>query len=129
MPSYNEYSIELIRTTINILITHNTTKKPRDLYEILKPMLVYCIRKVGDRYLLLNREYKPLGLERGAWADYEQYPFLTLSKEQINFSKIPYQGTHLFNDSTCPSHGKEMREKYINTLREVFILKKQDQEE
>ena len=86
----------------------NHTKS--DLRNLLnRQCLVYCLYALGDsKYILLNRDYKPLGYtgDYMAWVDYDDYPQLTLPPlppELMGRLKVNACGTvYLFDDNSSP---------------------------
>lgn len=45
------------------------------LGRVAHTQLPYCLQKTGDgRWLLLNRNYKPLGTTNKEWVDYDTHP-------------------------------------------------------
>ena len=45
------------------------------LHDFRSVNLPYCLKKQPDgKYVVLNREYKPIGFKTKDWVGYEQYP-------------------------------------------------------
>lgn len=87
--------------------------------------LPYCIEPLGDgRYIVLNRDYKPLGLT-GAWVDYDTHPSVAklkgLTAQQAG--RIDYRGKpdedgriYLYNDSCIPTASPAHWNAYVARL-------------
>lgn len=77
--------------------------------------LPYCIQRLSDdRYIVLNRKYKPLGVRGNDHVVYEEHP--AAAKIKITASdarKISHSGSDdlsaifLYDDATNPSTSKE----------------------
>ena len=95
-----------------------------DLIYNLQP-IVYCLQKVKNGFLPLDRKYKPIGFNADIWANYDEYPFLTIPDEYVDLSIIEeknlgaYSTFHLYNDSTSPRYAENIYP-YINTTLSVF---------
>lgn len=77
--------------------------------EFVRNMLPYCVQKQGEGFILLNREYKPLG----TWGysdciDYNDYPALLISSNR----GVEY----FYGDSTNPNNSKYCFEIYLKNL-------------
>ena len=90
------YVYELMKTGLRILF------EKRMGYYAARPLLVYHIQRIEDGYIPLNRDYKPLGLMGGGWADYNKFKFLTLPENEIVFHKGLQENCFLFGDATTP---------------------------
>jgi hypothetical protein len=92
--------------------------------------LPYCIEHNADgSWLVLNREYKPVGFNTGDQIKYEDFPVTTKFKEldQATLEKLSYSGeakgkrVYLYNDGTDPLSGAAEMEAY---LKRIEILSK-----
>ena len=94
--------------------------------------LPYCLKKLdNDKYVILNREYKPVGFKTIKLVKYEDYPiivrFKRLTAEMI--SKISYDGNqsndtiYLYNDGCVPTHSKKNMDSYLKRLELLAKLK------
>lgn len=92
--------------------------------------LPYCIKQQADgSWLVLNREYKPVGFNTGDQINYEDFPVSTKFQEldQATLEKLSYSGeaksesVYLYNDGTDPLIGAAEMEAY---LKRIEILAK-----
>jgi hypothetical protein len=88
-----------------------------------RSMIVYYLQEMGDYYLPVGRDYKPLGLYGyNDWATYDKYSFLFIPKDRITIEAIPfYPNLFLFDDATYPQ-GKNIQ-KYLKNIETVFSIK------
>lgn len=87
--------------------------------------LPYCLQQLKDgRYIVLNRKYKPLGINSSDWVDYDSHPTaqhlkgLTAAKaKQISargYDKLDV--IHLYNDGCIPTANAENWAAYSKRL-------------
>lgn len=84
--------------------------------------LPYCIDKIGEKYVILNRAYKPIGVVTDEWVDHEPYaqPIDGLTKAKA--AKISYKSDgnferiYLYNDGCVPTHSKKDWDAYSKRL-------------
>lgn len=93
--------------------------------------LPYCIRRLADgRYIVLNRDYKPLGVQTRDWVDYETHP----SAGRIAISataarKMSWSGSEdldsimLYNDGCIPTESAAAMKAYQSRLAVFMALK------
>ena len=98
--------------------------------EVRVAFLPYCIRQVKPGwYVILNRDYKPLGAPSGYKADYEQFmikiPYLTEAKaRKMSFNNSSDRtNIMLYNDSCIPTTSDEHAEAYFKRLIILSKLK------
>jgi hypothetical protein len=94
--------------------------------------LPYCIEKQEDgTYVVLNREYKPLGFKTRDYIDYSSYPICVRIKGMTAraAAKISYEGSpdvttiYLYNDACIPTHSKANMDAYLKRLGHLARLK------
>lgn len=87
--------------------------------------LPYCLEKLGDgNWVVLNREYNPVGFNTKEHIDHSQYPVaVRLGKLTIGkLKKLSYTGevegdrVHLYNDDTNPIKSAANMRKYYEKL-------------
>lgn len=85
--------------------------------------LPYCIqRQTSGKYVLLNRNYKPVGNATREWVDYETLDGLDLRLTEADAQQISWSGNnnirhvYLFNDGCAPWAGKRHRVEYVRRL-------------
>ena len=89
--------------------------------------LPYCLQRLDDgRYILLNRDYKPIGIETKEWVRYEDYPsahyFGNIVEDlAIALSSDPKSPNiyliHLYGVKTNPARSVKNLEDYIRRLK------------
>ncbi len=95
-----------------------------------RSLVVYCLLKINENeFLPLNREYKPIGLMDGEFVNYEDFKFLFIPANEINFNILfidrdyeDHKFFHLFTDSTYPGK-KTTKDRYINMVIKTLFDK------
>lgn len=92
----------------------------------------YCLRKQEDgRYVVLNREYKPVGFFTKEYVEYKDYP-VAVHVEGIGPStaaKLSFNGSddtsviYLYNDGCVPTLGEDNMKKYLAKLQILAKLR------
>jgi hypothetical protein len=93
--------------------------------------LPYCLERQEDgRYVVLNRDYKPIGFKTRDWVKYEDYPvrvkFKRLTKAMA--AKLSADGKYdldkiwLYKDGTVPIHSKANMRLYLTKLEMLAKL-------
>ena len=86
--------------------------------------LPYCLQKQKDgSYVILNRNYKPIGFNTSDWINYEDYPIslkMKLTKSTVQLLSIEggVQGDslYLYNDGTNPMDSTANMRLYMDKL-------------
>ncbi len=92
----------------------------------------YCLQRQEDgSWVVLNREYKPVGFNRRTWVDYADYPVSvhlrglgpkTLKRLAFN-GKYEDGRVYLYNDGCVPTHSPEKLKSYLERLATLAKLK------
>jgi len=94
--------------------------------------LPYCLKKQDDgTYVVLNREYKPLGFKTRAHVDYASYPIGVRIKGMTAraAAKISYEGSsdvrniYLYNDACVPTGSAAHMDAYLKRLAHLAKFK------
>jgi hypothetical protein len=94
--------------------------------------LPYCLEKQPDgRYVVLNREYKPIGFKTREHIEYEEYPICVELKGigEVTAAKVSYNSDSntdmifLYNDGCVPTESAEHMKNYLNRLAILAKLK------
>lgn len=91
----------------------------------------YCIKQLEDgRYIVLNRNYKPLGVQSGDWVVYEEHPSaINLEITKSIAEKLSWVGEgctdtiYLYNDGCIPTDAKEHMNAYLKRLSVLAAVK------
>ncbi len=92
--------------------------------------LPYCLQKQPDgTWIVLNREYKPLGFNTNDRVDYGDYPIATKFKGlgPATLDKLDHRGrasddcVMLYGDGCVPTHSAENMKVYMKKLE--FLAK------
>jgi hypothetical protein len=83
----------------------------------------YCLHRKSDgTYLVLNRQYTPVGNPSRQFVDYEQIDGIRLTITEDDAERLSWDGNrdvrriYLFNDGCPPWAGKAHREAYKRRL-------------
>ena len=94
--------------------------------------LPYCIQRLEDgRYVVLNRNYKPVGFTTSEHLNYEDFPVAVKFKGLTakTAAKLSYKGSeeldciYLYNDGTVPTASAANMTAYLNRLGLLAKLK------
>lgn len=92
--------------------------------------LPYCLDQIGkDTYVVLNREYKPLGLITHDFVRYEDYAVQIKGITALKASKLSARGSddrsriYLYNDGCKPESRAEHAKAYFKRLEILLKLK------
>ncbi|MEH6564625.1 MAG: hypothetical protein V7756_04790 [Halopseudomonas sp.] len=97
----------------------------------------YCLKRQEDgRYVLLNRNYKPVGFFTGEWIDYENYPIgvklkgMTPAKaaELDHAGRDNVEAIFLYNDGCIPTDSSEHMQSYLQRLAILMTIKTDEHE-
>ncbi len=90
----------------------------------------YCLDRLADgRYIALNRNYKPLGIQTGEWVKYEEHPSaMPLKITAKDAEKLSWSGSdaldriYLYSDGCVPTDGKDHLAGYQKRLAVLMAL-------
>lgn len=90
----------------------------------LKKYIPYCLHETSSDgvYILLNRFYKPLGLDGGEWVNYEDFQNLQFNipmNDLIQLTASPTE-TVLWKGDESPFNGKIQARKYLKKLEKLL---------
>lgn len=95
--------------------------------------LPYCLLKQPNGgYVVLNREYKPIGFNTTNRVNYEDYPIMTKFKSltkkvaaKLSWSKSEnVDEIFLYNDGTNPLNSKKNMDAYLKKIERLAKLKR-----
>jgi hypothetical protein len=99
--------------------------------ELRQTHFPYCLKLLKDgRYIVLNREYKPLGQLDREWVDYDSHP--SACKLKITAAKarsISFEGSealdtiYLYNDACVPTASAAHMKAYCTRLAVLMKIK------
>lgn len=94
--------------------------------------LPYCIQKLDDgRFVVLNRDYKPLGFKTREHIVYEDYPICvnmpgltSRVAEKLSWKESPEtKEIFLYNDGSVPTRSAGDMNRYLDRLARLAKLK------
>lgn len=94
--------------------------------EVRHIYLPYCIDLMPDgRYVVLNRNYKPVGMNTNAWVDYADPHLVAIkglgpaTREKLSApgSRLTAERVYLYNDGCTPTDSAEAWSAYSERLR------------
>lgn len=115
------YGLDFLESSLEAF---EEAKGAKIAYNTLRIFLPYCLRKEGDLWIPLNRDYKPIGTRRG-WYDYSKYNFIGIESKHVDssFSEIdPLSKAPMiffFTDATTPITSKRKRD-FFKRVQKVF---------
>ncbi len=95
-------------------------------------IMPYCLKKEADgNYVVLNREYKPLGFITSEMIRYEQYPISAKLRainekkaQQLSHDASPnVERIFLYNGATDPTSNKTNLDAYLKRVEILLKLK------
>lgn len=102
------------------------------LYDFRSIYLPYCLKRLKDgKYIVLNREYKPLGFNTDIHVEYEDYPISAKIKgitkktaAEISIDKSSnLDQIYFYNDATNPSSNSKNMKEYLKKLEKLATYK------
>jgi len=95
--------------------------------------LPYCLQRLKDgSWVVLNRNYKPLGVFGREWLDYETERSCFVARgltksvaEKISYKPLPDEipdQIWLYDDSSHPDRGAAAREAYLRRLGVLALI-------
>lgn len=92
--------------------------------------LPYCIQQVEPGwFVVLNRDYKPLGYSRDEWVDYHEHMVRIKYLTDAKVKQLSYKGSSdksfivLYNDGCIPTQSPEHEAAYFKRLSVFLNLK------
>jgi len=102
------------------------------LNSVRSRFMPYCIERQEDgNYVILNREYQPLGFDRSGSSNYADYP-IAVSIPGLTpriAEKLSYEGLrdlskiYLYNDSCIPTSSAKHMKDYLGRFEILMKLK------
>ena len=90
-------------------------------YWEMRSWLPYFCQPLEDGiYIIVNRNYKPVGQVSKDWAKYEEFPYLHARFEDALRKRFTVKGSqdgYLFNDGCPPWHSRQDATAYLTRLR------------
>lgn len=92
----------------------------------------YCLNRLQDgRYIILNRNYKPLGVQTSEWVTYETEPtVISINLTPAKAKAISWEGSenvdrvYLYNDGCIPTDGAAHMSAYLKRLGVLMNIKR-----
>jgi hypothetical protein len=98
--------------------------------EIRRTHFAYCIKEViPGWFVILNRDYKPLGYLGREWVDYRDYMVKIKGLGPAKAKRLSYKGSTdlsdimLYNDGCIPTRSPEFEAAYNKRLSILYNLK------
>jgi hypothetical protein len=99
--------------------------------ELRKTHFPYCIQRLEDgRYIILNRNYKPLGNTTGEWIDYAtDASVVKLNITTATAKKLSWEESQniekifLYNDGCIPTSSSAHMNAYLKRLSVLMKIK------
>jgi len=101
------------------------------LHDFRSAYLPYNLKKMQDgRYVVLNREYKPVGFMTSKWIRYDDFPVSATIKglgpteaKKLSFNRSPdTDDIYLYNDACNPSIDEDYMADYFEKLELLATL-------
>jgi hypothetical protein len=96
--------------------------------DVRRVFMPYCLQRLEDgRYVVLNRYYKPLGLDNRHF-DYDDYA-VKLRITAKGAAKLSFKGSedvnniYLYNDGSIPTRGAAAMKAYLGRIATLMKLK------
>lgn len=126
-PQAVEHAIRLLSAYLEKFGSDWKRSAQRDaLYNRMRLELPYVIHETKSlhTYILVNRDYKPVGMKSYDHVDYEQYPNLhiRLTPERLKTVVLQPHTHGLFDDGTTPWRKRANAQAYLGRLRILHNL-------
>ncbi|MBN3807177.1 hypothetical protein GXB81_29675 [Paraburkholderia sp. Ac-20336] len=100
-----------------------------DIKDFRWVFMPYCLQRLSNgRYIILNRDYKPLGTTSPDWVEYETHP--SAVRMSITAKTAASLSTHgkpdtdrifLYDDGSSPANGAEQMRAYMEKLSRLAM--------
>lgn len=99
--------------------------------ELRRTHMPYCIQRLQDgRYIILNRHYKPLGVQTDDWVEYETHPSaVAINITPARARALDWDGredtecVYLYNDGCIPTESDAHMTAYLRRLAVLMKIK------
>lgn len=96
------------------------------VYHEMRRWLPYFVQPISlEQSVLVNRHYKPVGVTKSEWVDYNKFQHLHLHHEALRLEQFAHAGSnpgYLFNDGCKPWSGRTVMKAYLGRLRTLKAL-------
>lgn len=102
------------------------------LYDFRSVYLPYCLKRQSDgRYVVLNREYNPIGFNTTDNVNYEDYPITSKIRgitkkaaQELSYNKSSnVEQIFLYDDATNPSSNQKNMKEYLKKIEKIAKYK------
>jgi hypothetical protein len=100
------------------------TKKAVLVLQTLRPIIPYCLHPTGDdgKFILLNRDYRPLGNTTDEWVDYTQYKWAHHPQPPAGLLE-PHGRLHFFVDGySAPWNSLAGLDRLVEELKKFLVV-------
>lgn len=96
----------------------------------LRPTLPYVLHQTGinGQYILLNRDYRPIGIHYDRWVEYKNLPFMHIGQSETYLFAGSYERKQsnqidgrFFNDSCAPWGSRKDAEALLERYKHLLI--------
>lgn len=97
------------------------------IYWAMRCWLPYVVHPVDEEpsdCIILNRDYKPVGMTAREYVNYEEFPHLHMKLELDAWRKFAHKGAqdaYLFNDGSRPWLSRQTATAYLDRLRRIEV--------
>jgi len=94
-------------------------------------MIPYCIHQEADgKFVLVNRDYKPVGFNTSKGISYKEYPIIyklkgltpDIAARISHKNDLGLTSIYLYGDGSVPTDSKDNWEKYMERLKLLMQL-------
>lgn len=89
-------------------------------YSEMRVLLPYGLQRVSEgKYLIVGRDYTPVGMTEGKWVDYAEFTNLHLILRAEDFAQLGHED-YLFTDGSTPWVSRKHGESYLLRLEKLI---------
>lgn len=91
-------------------------------YSEMRVLLPYGLQHVSEgKYLIVGRDYTPVGMAENKWVDYKEFTNLHLDMSTEDFAPLGGE-TYLYNDGSTPWDSRKNAEAYLRRLEKLIEI-------
>jgi hypothetical protein len=131
LPYWQQQLLSAINSLVDAIVERPFEKSSFSKKNIwaLRPILPYVIHETGiqGKYIVLNRDYRPIGIHYDRMVDYKNFPFMHINQSELPLFSESYEHKQsnqidgrFFNDSCAPWSSRKNAEVLLKRYKHLL---------